>query len=242
MKTGFALTLGTIATLAAGGAAHAGTIQVDTFGETLYLNSGPVTNLFGGTQHSFAASLLQDVHHDLHQSGINTDGVITVLLADTDSGLSLMALFDDNTSPLPSRSYSSIDMSSTAPTTSRYYVNDMNDPMVMAMGTGFQTANAAFQWRDNRGDAFAWTNLHAGDELTFGFDSVEGEALSDDFAFQFVNWTGQGWEIVGTGEFFQGEDDKQYFFAASVVPLPAPVLLGLAGLGVVAFARRRKLA
>ena len=77
--------------------------------------------------------------------------------------------------------------------------------------------------------------------MTFNFnrggpDHGSHPGLRRNNTFQFVSWNGEDWEVVATGEFSRRD---QFAFSFTVIPLPAPVALGLAGLAIVGIARRR---
>ena len=102
------------------------------------------------------------------------------------------------------------------------------------------TASGEFSWNDNRGDGFAWTRLADGDGVTFNFSQIQGAGLeTGDFSFQFVSFNGDSWNVIDMGEW---TDDGQFAFSfmVTMIPLPTPVLMGIAGLAGVALLRRRR--
>ena len=224
------------------GSALAGSIQVDLQGGALMMQSGSLSDLFTDTStNRFRGAALESVHNSLQADGVTTDGMVTFVLADTGNGLSFMALMDDETVGGGAPGETMIGMSTTAPSTTNYFINDPNDPVSINDPFGINTTAAGeFGWNDNRGDGFAWTQLSDGDGVTFNFTDLAGTGLGvGDFAFQFVTFNGESWEVVEMGNW---TDDGQFAFSfmVTMIPLPTPVLMGVAGLAGVALLRRRR--
>lgn len=222
---------------------HAGSIVIDGLGGPVTMNSTTIPGVFDNSSPVFTSAALNAAHSSLHASGISTAGVVTFLLADTDHGLSFMALVDDNTAEVVEGSplVSQLGMSTTAPATAGHWVNDHNQDITALINPFNLTKTAAgvFSWEQGSGDAFAWSNLNVGDGVTFNFTSFNAPSLVSTDTFQFVSWTGSGWEVVGLGSF---SDQGQFAFSFTVVPIPAAVGMGLAGLlgiGAVRLGRRR---
>jgi hypothetical protein len=221
--------------------AHAGSINLTTGDDSFVLQSGPLTGMFGGPADAdFSNDDMNSVHQMLHSAGISTDGLITLMLADTADGLGFVALLDDPTQTAsgPDRTY--LDMESMATDTTNYWINDSwQDVSNRSASGGNMYLDGTFEWLDRRGaDAFAWTNLTHDDEVTFSFDLMDGNGFPGEDAFQFLTWGDNGWEIVELAGF---DGHGNFAFAFTVVPLPAPVLMGLMGLTGVAAMRRRRL-
>ena len=240
MKTRYTISGAVVVGLCFAGAAHAGSIIVDALGGPVTLRSGDLSGLFASAApHYWGGSELQSVHQSLHADGVTTDGFVTFMLADTADGLGFLTLVDDNTVPGSAGAYSNLGMSTTGPSSANYFINDLTtENMTVSDPFGVNTTVFGdFEWNNDGGDAFAWTGLAEGDGFTFNFTEMTGDALASVDTFQFVTWNGQAWEVVSTAEF---NPEGQFAFSFTVVPLPAPVLMGLAGLaGVIAFRRRR---
>lgn len=234
--------LAALCSFAAAGAAQANTIYIDGLGGEVALSAGNLTNVLGSGAPAFTTLQLAAVHASIQSSGVNTDGVVTFLLAYTGSGLTFMTLVDDQNAQTEGPvTMSHLGMTSTAPATAQHWINDYpNDIQTLINPFGItQTAAGQFNWNgEHAGDGFAWSNLEEGDGLTFNFSDMGGSALNNGSAFQFLTWTGNQWQIVSTGSF---SETGQFAFSAVVVPLPAPVLMGIAGLaGVAVLSRRRR--
>jgi hypothetical protein len=243
MKTRHLSLFAIIGVLGIAGAAHAGSVVIDAVGGPIMLKSGDLSGLLAGADpHTFSSEENRDVLEALQADGISTDGMISFLLADTSDGLGFIALVDDDTVGGDPGPANLIGMSTTAPSSTEYWINDygydilnIDDPFGITT-----TASGTFEWFENRGDAFAWTNLQDGDGVTFSFEKMEGEALIGEDPFQFVTWNGDGWQVVETADWT--ENDQFAFSFVTIVPVPAPLLLGVAGLAGVAIHRRRKIA
>ena len=230
--------LATFAGLSLAGAAQAGSVVIDAVGGPIMLKSGDLPGLFtDGALHDFTSVENKALCDSLRADGVTTDGLITFLLADTSDGLSFITLVDDANVGGDQGNPNLVGMSST-----EYGINDLgydildiSDPFNITT-----TASGTFDWFDNRGDGFAWSNLQDGDGVTFSFERMAGEALVAEDTFQFVNWNGDAWQVVDTANWT--ENGQFAFSFVTIVPLPAPLLLGLAGLAGVAVYRRRKLA
>jgi hypothetical protein len=228
-----------VACLCLAGAAHASSITISGTGGPMTLRAGNFSTLFQGADpHKFSAADLQSVHNTLHADGVTTDGFVTFLLADTSEGLSFLSLIDDNTVPGSTGHGNLLGMSTTGPSSANYFINDVaGDNLTVSEPPGSTSVFGDFAWDNNGGDAFAWTGLGEGDSCDFSFSEMSGDALAGVDTFQFVTWNGQAWEVVDHASF---TGDGQFAFSFAVVPLPAPVLMGLVGLaGVIAVRRRR---
>ncbi|MCA9290582.1 MAG: VPLPA-CTERM sorting domain-containing protein [Phycisphaerales bacterium] len=227
-----------------GASAHAGTVVIDGLGGPVYMQSTSIPGVFGAGTPTFTNAALNLVHDNLHADGITTDGLVTFILADTDNGLTWMTLVDDITIGSGAANIdSSLGMTSTAPDTGVDFINDVNSDITQSFlpGNGTQVAAGTFNWDDQKyGDAFAWANLMEGDFVSFNFNRYQNTTpgLNADDTFQFVTWNGSSWEVVTTGEF---TNNNQFAYSFTVVPLPAPALIGLAGLSGLGILRRRAL-
>jgi hypothetical protein len=243
MKKCSVMILAAIAGLTLTGAAQAGSVVIDAVGGPIMIKSGDLPSLFtDGGLHDFTSVENKALCDTLRADGVTTDGLVTFLLADTSDGLSFITLVDDANVGGDQGNPNLIGMSTTAPSSTEYWINDLgydildiSDPFNITT-----TASGTFDWFDNRGDGFAWSNLQDGDGVTFSFERMEGEALVAEDTFQFVTWDGDAWQVVDTANWT--EDGQFAFSFVTIVPLPAPLLLGLAGLAGVAAYRRRKLA
>jgi len=218
--------------------AFADSVVIDGLGGPVNMESLPLS-ILGNAPHDFTDGDMATVHTSLHGSGIVTDGFITCVLLNTDAGLTFAAMIDDAFASNASQigGSSSIFMATTAPSSAEWYVNDVADfDAAFDPQNITETVAASYEWSHDEGaDAYAWTNLEAGDSVSYNWtlDSAPGLASTP---FQFVTWNGESWEVLATGNW---TDDDQFAFSFTVVPLPAALGLGMLGLGGVAALRRR---
>jgi hypothetical protein len=225
--------------------ALAGTVTISPFGGGMSLSSGNLAStVFGTTKPAWGVGSLASVHSTLNAAGIDTDGKITFVAADTNQGLALMVLVDQESGVLGGTTTGRVQMTSTVAGAGVQYINTIASPVTVT-GTGItRTARANFQWNGNGGaDAFAWSNLQSGDSVSFQFvrDS-RSQALLDSSTFQFVTWNGSGWvrASLASNQALFDESGNYDFGALIAVPLPSPLMLGsLPLLGLAACYRRR---
>lgn len=224
-----------IASLGTAAGASAASISVtDGLGTGLLLEAGPMLDLFAGVgEHQFSSAQLRMVHEALFESGINTDGIVTIVPVMSADGLSVLTLVDDPNSGVAG-AMNRLAMTATAPLTTGYYMNDLStDGLTANSGADGETMDVMFNWRENRGDGFAWAGLAAGDQLVFDFEVIEGDLLGDADSVQFVGWTGESWAQAGI---YGGV--PEFGTTISVVPAAPAFALGLVGLAGVRSRRR----
>ncbi len=238
---------------AAASFAVAGGIEISGIGGGLTLFSKDLSGIaFTGSSPTFSTSDLEAIHDDIN-ADIMTDGCVTFILAEVDVGgttkLAFVALVDDQTSGTFTAFTASLGMTTTGNGTNLEWINDSGGDITGSLGSTF---DGDFNWdAATHGDAFAWSNLVAGDVLNFRFE--ENFAANGDLPttagltyppFQFLSWDGTDWvRVSGIGAGAGGKYDftsaDQFGFSATVIPLPMPALLGIAGLGLAHVARRR---
>jgi len=227
-------------------AATAGQILVSPIGGGVVLESGPLPGIsLGFTPNVWAIRSLADVHSSVNGSGIATDGKITILAADTEHGLSLLVMIDQQ---LPFESLFSsgnVFMETAAIGRSVPHMHDATGNVsIIDPGANSRTASGAFGWNSNGGgDGFAWAGLSGGDSMTFRFNKIVGSSLGLDATstFQFLTWTNVGWQTVAMpADSLSFTETNDFGFAASVVPSPAGfAVAGLALLAPACVRRRR---
>ncbi len=176
--------------------ALAGTITISPMGGGISLNSGNLAStVFGSTKPAWGIGSLASVHTTLNAAGIDTDGKITFVAADTDHGLALLVLVDQEAGVATGATTGRVQMTSTVAGPGVQYINTIASPVTITGTGGVQTAKANFQWNGNGGgDAFAWANLQSGDGVSFQFvRDNRSQALLSSSTFQFVTWNGNGW-------------------------------------------------
>ena len=244
-----------MAVCATAGLAAADAIEISGIGGGLTLHSKDLSGIaFTTTSPTFSTSDLEAIHDDIN-ADIMTDGCVSFILAHVDVGgttkLAFMALVDDQTSGTFTAFTTSLGMTTTGNGTNLECINDSVCDITCSLVSTFD-GDFNLELRTHC-DAFAWSNLVAGDVLNFRFE--ENFAANGDLPttaglsyppFQFLSWDGSAWvRVSGAGAGAGGKYDftvnDQFGFSATVIPLPMPALLGIAGLGLAHIARRRSL-
>jgi len=235
--------------------ASAGSINISDIGGGIVLDSGPMTpGVFGNGQPNWTTASLMSANASLAASGINTNGKITIVAADTTHGMALMALVDQQTASEGENSPGHVGMVSVGHGANLAYLNAAGGSVVVSPnGPGSRTASGEFDWNSNgAGNGFAWANLAHGNAITFRFNRIADAALGldDPRTFQFVDWNGSGWSLIPVSPellSFSATDD--YGFSATVetveggthgIPLPTGAAMAGASLLGLSVIRRRR--
>jgi hypothetical protein len=216
--------------------ALAESVVINSDAGEIVLNSGS-SSIFSDevNPHFFTANDLLNTHTSLNSSGINTSGTVTIVLAETLNGLSMIALVDDETGAglLPSPD-SALHMHTSAPQGTQFFSG--SDPNAILVHDSRESlAEALYLWdSETTGQGFSWSGLSNGDSGSFTFTAFDERDLETLDTIQFVSWAGGGWQLIQSSNFGEGS----FNFSYGVVPLPAAFPIGLAGLGGVILWRR----
>ncbi len=253
MKNGIILSVGAAALLASAGAAQAATASIDGLGGEVQIVSGVIDGVFGTSSPDMSPSALANIHGTLMDDGIETNGKVTSVFLETDNGLAWVILVDKQLFGDDDRGgpAASLLFASTADGDKDPFINDDEEMEIAVFGGGLQAANGQFNWNsDGEGDGFAWAGLEPGDFMTFQFEEIKSittqrggtaptsPGLDSTDTFQFASWTGDSFELMpDMGSF---SIDNQFAYSVTILPLPQPAMLGLAGLAGLGVIRRRK--
>ncbi len=219
-------------------AAQATFVIVDGLGDSVEMDAGDIPGILDYGSLLFTEGEMTTVHEALGTSGIETDGRVTFVLAETDAGLSFMTLIDASiASPLSGGGADSLlGMTTVAPVTVDRYMNFEGDDETdwELGGGGTQIFDAVYSWDSGKeGDGFAWGGIVEGDAITFDFTDY-GAVLDPDDPLQFVSYGAKGWEIVASSGFTAADQ-----FAFSLVAVPAPGAVSLLAIALIAVVSRR---
>lgn len=234
-------TLATLLGAFATGNLAADMVVIDGIGGGTTLESGAIQDVLGGSNHQMTAEDLAAIQADVHNSGVNTSGRITFLLASTDAGLTFVSLFDGTgLGDPPDNSDSFLGMTSVTNNQAYGYANTGTGGGYMQwfdLGNGMQMANGQFAWDHEAGGAgFAWGNIEFDDVGTFNFYDLGLDKLAQQNTFQFLTHTGENWEIASFANF---TSSGQFAFSYRAVPAPGALAL-LAIAGMTGRGRRRR--
>ncbi|MBY0112930.1 MAG: hypothetical protein K2Y21_08920 [Phycisphaerales bacterium] len=231
---------------AAGLAASCGASQIgiSAIGGGLVLNSGPLSTMaFGNGPNQWLGSSLAAVHASINASGVNTNGKITFVAAETSAGLAFMTLIDQELIA-GTTAGGNVHMDSVADGVNQAFIKDTaGNVVISANGPNARIASGNFAWNSNGGgDGFAWANLASGNTTTFRFNMIANLALGLNASspFQFVTWDGAKWaEVVVPAALLSFSSTDDFGFSATVL-VPSPGVLFVGGISMIGLAARRR--
>jgi MYXO-CTERM domain-containing protein len=220
--------------------ALAGIIHVSPIGGGIDLASGGIGAPVFGPGPGWAHASIAQLHASISASGIATDGKVTFAALDSDHGLAMVALVDQDTGAPGVDVPATVHMDGVSDGTSLSFTSD---PLFISPpSTTTRIATGEFAWNSNgSGSGFGWANLHQGTTITWRFQKVGPLGLDEPATFQFVTWNGQGWSLIPVDPAQASfTASGEFGFSSSVTLVPAP---GAAALGAIAAAgllRRRR--
>lgn len=212
--------------------------------------------VFGGNSpQNFTSDVLAFIHSDINSDGIDTDNRVTICAINTDYGLGLFVLVDreyENQTVMNQDSV--LDFTATGNMSNNSWINDQGTDLT-EFDNG-KVITGLFTWSagdgdlgvaDERGDAFAWSDLTKGDEGTFTFitdpDNDDGydssKLLQGREAIQILTYNGRNWDVAGYND-LQADGQTTSMDWVVVIPLPAPAAMAMAGVAGLAVIRRRR--
>ncbi|MCB9840669.1 MAG: hypothetical protein H6809_03345 [Phycisphaeraceae bacterium] len=251
MKKGLAI----VALAGLAGLASAAPIQINESavgGGTFVLNPGNLSpTVFSAPSPTFSNNALAYIHSELQGDGVNTNDIVTIIAGDTDDGLALFALIDEEVSGFKNFN-ARLDLVAVANDANNDgitgWVNDNGGELVQVANSnpiaGTYNFDTTFQWDTNgKGDAFALSDLGVGDNGSFVFNPIQGYgSFGVSRGFQYVSFDNGAWHVVGTGT-FNGSlaNPTSTSLDWRVIPLPHAGAMSLAGLGLIGVRRRRSM-
>ncbi|MFN0010668.1 MAG: hypothetical protein ACKVS8_03385 [Phycisphaerales bacterium] len=227
--------------------ASAGQIFISNIGGGITMNSGPLSGMaFTNSQTNWTDLSLSNVHASLNANGLATANKITILTADTDHGLALIALMDRQMAAEGVFASGNVHMDSIANGDNLAYINSGGSVSIGMNTADARVASGNFGWNANDGGAgFAWAGLITGNTTTFRFSRLDTLALGldDPSTFQFANWNGASWETVAVAADLLtfSTTDGYGFSAVTLIPAPSAVMAVAPALALALVRRRRAL-
>ncbi|MAT80421.1 MAG: hypothetical protein CMJ29_02820 [Phycisphaerae bacterium] len=236
----------TMTTLAAGTAAMAESTArfVSWSGTEINLASGEFADILSSPGTGFSTADMNAVNAELRKDGIETQGRISILLAETAAGLSVLTMFDDVDVVDPPGTPTIVTSQVTVPqsATWQYNIDAGGTFDVIPIGNEI-LLSGAFNWNSGiDSEAMAVSNLGEGDSGSFYLNEFEQGGLSPNNTIQMLTMQGGVWTVIESLDFLPAEGGGPEFeyltFEITQIPGPAGMcLLAIAGLGVT---RRRR--
>lgn len=201
------------------------------------LYAGDLSGLLSGNNNQFSMSDLEILAAILNDDGIETLGTLSFFVGNTDSGLSLIGLFDGV--PIYDPSNSNVDhllalSSTTTMETDWFATGDVGSEAAWYdMGNGTQVVAALLTWDHELTSAgFAWGDVSSAQSGTVNLYEMDLTEFSPE-PIQFITYQDDQWTVVGQAAF---SVLGQYAFSYQYIPAPSVIAL----LSIAALARRRK--
>ena len=202
------------------------------------LYAGDLSGLLSGTDNQFSLSDLDTLAAILNDDGVKTVGTLSFFLGNTESGLSLIGLFDGvpENDPLNSDVDHLLALSSTTTLDTDWFATgDVGSQAAWYnMGNGTQVVAAELAWdHELTSAAFAWGNVSTAQSGTVNLYNIDLTEFAPE-PIQFITYQDNQWTVVGQAAF---SVLGQYAFSFQYVPAPGVItLLSIAALN----GRRRR--
>jgi uncharacterized protein (TIGR03382 family) len=220
--------------------ALAGIIHVSPIGGGIDLTSGEIGAPVFGPGPDWAHSSIAALHASINASGVTTDGKVTFAALDSDHGLAMVALVDQDTGVPGADVPATVHMDGVSDGTSLSFTSD---PLFISPpSTTTRVATGEFNWNSNgSGSGFGWANLHDGSTITWRFQKSGPLGLDEPATFQFVTWNGEGWSLIPVDPAQASfSASGEFGFSSNVTLVPAPGALALGALAASLLLRRRR--
>lgn len=204
------------------------------------LYAGDFSGMLDSDDHQFSMSDLDILAATLNNDGIETMGRLSFIVASTDSGISLIGLFDGIPINNPNGSIPNQFLgvsSTTSIDTDWFATGDVGSQTDWYdMGNGTQLVNAYLVWEHGQTSAaFAWGDVSTARTGTVNLYDIDLTEFAGE-PIQFLTYQGDQWDVVGNANF---SVLGQYAFSYQFVPTPGALALLTVG-GLVGSRRRRK--
>lgn len=218
--------------------ASAGWATVVVNGAETTIQSAAMPTLFANAGNAFTNADLNALHSELDASGINTVGHITMLLADTAQGTSLILLADGPGQPTsdPPLCLLGVEAVWEGEDTSRANLSGGGSWGVTDLGDGTQVGAGALQWRHELTyEALALTEL-ASDQSVFNNLYDLGMSGMSEQILNLLTFTNGDWSVASTHAF----TDNVISATTTIVEIPTPATLAVLMLSCMSHRRRRR--
>ena len=212
-------------------------ITINGSGGSYDMYAGTLDGFLSGNDNQFAMSDLDTLAAILNGDGIDTIGTLSFVLANTDSGLSLIGLFDgvQNNDPFNSNPSQYLALSSTTTMDTDWFATgDVGSEAAWYdMGNGTQVVAAQMAWDHEITSAgFAWGDVSTAPSGTVNLYDIDLTEFAPE-PIQFITFQDDHWTVVGQAAF---SALGQYAFSYQYIPAPSVIAL----LSIAAINGRRK--
>ena len=215
-------------------------VSINSVDGSYDLYAGDFSGMLDSDDHQFSMSDLDILAATLNNDGIETMGRLSFIVASTDSGISLIGLFDGIPINNPNGSIPNQFLgvsSTTSIDTDWFATGDVGSQTDWYdMGNGTQLVNAYLVWEHGQTSAaFAWGDVSTARTGTVNLYDIDLTEFAGE-PIQFLTYQGDQWDVVGNANF---SVLGQYAFSYQFVPTPGALALLTVG-GLVGSRRRRK--
>ena len=201
------------------------------------LYAGDLSGLLSGTDNQFSLSDLDTLAAILNDDGVDTVGTLSFFLGNTESGLSLVGLFDGipENNPLNSDVDHLLALSSTTTLGTDWFAtgDEGSEAAWYNVGNGTQLVAAEFMWDHEVTSAgFAWGDVSSAQSGTVNLYDIDLTEFAPE-PIQFITYQDDQWTVVGQAAF---SVLGQYAFSYQYVPAPGVIAL----LSIAAMSGRRR--
>ena len=224
--------------------AHADTARLTSmFGTEVNIASGEFADILKSPGTMFSAADMEEVDTTLQAQGLTTSGRISIMLAETGAGLSLITLMDGVDTPTPPGEETRVGMTSFVPITSTWQYNIDAGGTFDSFPVGDQVVlSGAFLWDSGvNNEVFAISSLADLDIGTIVLNSILPGGLTPNQTIQILTSDAGNWSVAATFDFEANKDNKtlMQYFDFEITGIPAPATLGMIALAGLARRRRR---
>ena len=213
-------------------------------GTEINIASGEFSDILSTPGTGFSTADMNTVNAALQKDGIETQGRISILLADTAAGLSVLTMFDGVQYPDTPGKPTVVTSQATVPQSATWQYNIDAGGTFDVFPVGNNTMlSGAFNWIPGvNSEAMSVSSLEEGNNGSFYMNAVDQGGLSTQEPIQFLTMQAGMWsyaETLGFQDSDSGGPDFEYLtFEITAIPAPSGLLLlAFAGYGL---KRRRR--
>ena len=213
------------------------------FGTEVNIASGEFAEILKSPGSVFSAEDMAHVDSTLQAQGLTTEGHISIMLAETGAGLSIITLMDGVDTPTPPGEQTRVGLTSFVPTTATWQYNIDAGGTFDSFPIGDQIVlSGAFEWQSGvNSEVLAISNLADLDIGTIALNSIIPGGLTPNQSIQILTSDAGNWSVAAEFDFEATKDNEtlMQYFDFEITAIPAPAALGLLALAGLRRRRRR---